>query len=100
MDPPTSARPNPADQPLDGPLMTNAFTFHITTTRFDEHYSPSENSRITTNFANLARGEHRQQNLRNALTMIESERELIVFIMSCVDMPLSFCSSSPIRPTR
>lgn len=72
MDPPTSARPNPADQPLDGPLMTNAFTFHITTTRFDEHYSPSENSRITTNFANLARGEHRQQNLRNALTMIDN----------------------------
>jgi hypothetical protein len=51
--------------------MANDFTFHITTTRFDEDYSPSDDSRITTNFANLARGEHRQQNLRNALTMID-----------------------------
>jgi len=51
--------------------MANEFTFNISTTRFDEDYAPSENSRITTNFANLARGEHRQQNLRNALTMIE-----------------------------
>lgn len=51
--------------------MTNDFTFSITTTRFDENYTPSETSRATTNFANLARGEHRQQNLRNALTMID-----------------------------
>ncbi|MFK3677984.1 DUF1852 domain-containing protein [Microbacterium sp. NPDC090218] len=51
--------------------MAHDFTFRITTTRFDEDYSPSDNSRITTNFANLARGEHRQQNLRNALTMID-----------------------------
>jgi hypothetical protein len=51
--------------------MTNEFDYKITTTRFDEDYSPSESSRITTNFANLARGEHRQQNLRNALTMID-----------------------------
>jgi hypothetical protein len=50
--------------------MADDFTFSITTTRFDEDYSPSEGSRITTNFANLARGEHRQENLRNALTMI------------------------------
>ena len=44
--------------------MTNEFDYNITTTRFDENYSPSESSRITTNFANLARGEHRQQNLQ------------------------------------
>ena len=50
--------------------MADDFTFSITTTRFDEDYSPSEDSRITTNFANLARGEHRQENLRNALTMM------------------------------
>ncbi|PRZ11739.1 putative oxygenase MesX [Nesterenkonia sandarakina] len=50
--------------------MSNEFTFSITTTRFDEDYSPSENSRTTTNFANLARGEHRQQNLRRTLAMI------------------------------
>jgi len=51
--------------------MTNQFDYSITTTRFDEDYSPSESSRLTTNFANLARGEQRQQNLRNALTMID-----------------------------
>ncbi|ROQ38729.1 uncharacterized protein DUF1852 [Frondihabitans sp. PhB188] len=51
--------------------MANEFTFSITTTRFDDDYAPSESSRATTNFANLARGEHRQQNLRNALTMID-----------------------------
>jgi hypothetical protein len=51
--------------------MASEFTFSITTTRFDEDYAPSESSRATTNFANLARGEHRQQNLRNALTMID-----------------------------
>lgn len=50
--------------------MTNDITFSITTTAFDEHYAPSSASRITTNFANLARGENRQQNLRNALAMI------------------------------
>jgi hypothetical protein len=51
--------------------MADDFTFHISTTPFDEDYCPSESSRITTNFANLARGEHRRQNLRNALTMID-----------------------------
>src|SRR3954454_22995226 len=72
MDEQTSARPSSADLPPDWPLMANDFTFRITSTRFDEDYSPAESSRITTNFANLARGEHRQQNLRNALTMIRS----------------------------
>jgi hypothetical protein len=51
--------------------MTNDFTFSITTTRFDPDYAPSESSRATTNFANLARGEDREQNLRNALSMID-----------------------------
>lgn len=67
----TVRRPSPADQLPDWPLMANEFTFNITTTRFDEDYAPSDSSRATTNFANLARGEHRQQNLRNALTMID-----------------------------
>lgn len=70
MNAPTCPRPNPADQPLDWPLMANELTFRIITTPFDEDYSPSDSSRITTNFANLARGEHRRQNLRNALAMI------------------------------
>ncbi|WP_434769669.1 putative oxygenase MesX [Curtobacterium flaccumfaciens] len=51
--------------------MANDLTFSITRTRFDEDYSPADSSRLTTNFANLARGEHRQENLRAALTMID-----------------------------
>ena len=51
--------------------MATEFTFSISTTRFDEDYSPSVGSRVTTNFANLARGEGRRQNLRNALAMID-----------------------------
>ncbi len=50
--------------------MNKEFTFTINRLCFDEHYQPSDNTRITTNFANLARGEHRQDNLRNALKMI------------------------------
>jgi hypothetical protein len=52
--------------------MTNDCIFSIRTTRFDETYSPSPHSRNTTNFANLARGENREQNLRNALAMINN----------------------------
>ncbi len=52
--------------------MNNEFTFTIKRSRFDENYNPSENTRITTNFANLARGENRQQNLRNTLKMIDN----------------------------
>ncbi|ENM5733867.1 DUF1852 domain-containing protein [Vibrio mimicus] len=52
--------------------MTQNFTFTIKKTRLDENYHPSDNTRITTNFANLARGEHRQQNLRGVLHMIDS----------------------------
>lgn len=51
--------------------MANDITFSISTTRFDEDYAPAEGSRVTTNFANLARGEGRQRNLRTALTMID-----------------------------
>lgn len=50
----------------------NHFTFRLKRIRFDEDYRPSENTRITTNFANLARGENRQENLRNALKMIDN----------------------------
>ncbi|EJL6393692.1 DUF1852 domain-containing protein [Vibrio navarrensis] len=46
--------------------------FNIRSIGFDENYHPKDNTRITTNFANLARGEHRQENLRNALKMIDS----------------------------
>jgi len=46
------------------------FTFTIKSTALNENYQPSDSTRITTNFANLARGKHRQTNLRNALNMI------------------------------
>ncbi|MBU9213922.1 DUF1852 domain-containing protein [Burkholderia gladioli] len=52
--------------------MENNFTFEIKRICFDEHYHPSDNTRITTNFANLARGTRRQENLRNTLKMIDS----------------------------
>jgi hypothetical protein len=52
--------------------MNKEFTFSIKSIRFDEDYRPSDNTRITTNFANLARGESRQANLRNTLTMIDN----------------------------
>ena len=52
--------------------MNGNFTYTISSVWFDENYSPSCNTRITTNFANLARGKNRQDNLRNALSMVNS----------------------------
>lgn len=52
--------------------MSNEFTFTINSICFDENYQPANDTRITTNFANLARGECRQENLRSALHMIDN----------------------------
>lgn len=52
--------------------MSKDFTFAIKSICFDEDYLPSDNTRITTNFANLARGTSRQENLRNTLSMIDN----------------------------
>lgn len=52
--------------------MSNDFIFTIKTQLFDENYQPADNTRITTNFANLARGERRKENLQNALQMIDN----------------------------
>lgn len=52
--------------------MSKDFTFAIKSICFDEHYLPSDTTRLTTNFANLARGDSRQENLRNTLRMIEN----------------------------
>ncbi|MDF0729521.1 DUF1852 domain-containing protein [Pseudomonas entomophila] len=52
--------------------MSNDFSFVIKRVGFDEHYHPADNTRITTNFANLARGSSRQENLRNTLKMIDN----------------------------
>lgn len=50
----------------------SGFTFTIDSIPFDEDYRPGDNTRTTTNFANLARGESRQENLRNTLRMIDN----------------------------
>lgn len=52
--------------------MNKDFTFTIKSICLDENYHPSDKTRITTNFANLARGNYRQANLRNALKMIDN----------------------------
>ena len=52
--------------------MKDTFEFRIKSLRFDEHYHPADSTRLTTNFANLARGSSREGNLRNTLTMIDN----------------------------
>ncbi|MGM8899613.1 MULTISPECIES: DUF1852 domain-containing protein [unclassified Psychrobacter] len=52
--------------------MSKQFTYSISSIRFDENYQPADSTRLTTNFANLARGESRQENLRKTLTMINN----------------------------
>lgn len=51
-------------------IIKDNFVFTLKSTCLDENYHPSGKTRLTTNFANLARGANRQQNLRNALNMI------------------------------
>ncbi|WP_231489722.1 putative oxygenase MesX [Pedobacter sp. Leaf170] len=50
----------------------NDFVFSLKRTCLDENYYPSDQTRLTTNFANLARGTNRWQNLHNALNMINN----------------------------
>ncbi|BDF94258.1 DUF1852 domain-containing protein [Pseudoalteromonas haloplanktis] len=52
--------------------MNTDFKFTIKSICLDENYQPAQSTRITTNFANLARGSYRQANLRNALKMIDN----------------------------
>ncbi|AUU91350.1 DUF1852 domain-containing protein [Enterobacteriaceae bacterium ENNIH3] len=59
--------------------MNKDFTFTIKSSRFDENYNPSENTRITTNFANLARGDNHQENLRNTLVMINNRFNALAY---------------------
>jgi hypothetical protein len=53
-------------------MTDSGFTFTLRSIAFDEDYRPADNTRITTNFANLARGESRRENLRNTLRMIDN----------------------------
>ncbi|KGT46379.1 MULTISPECIES: putative oxygenase MesX [Acinetobacter] len=52
--------------------MSNKFACSIKRIRFDENYEPANSTRLTTNFANLARGESREENLRRTLAMINN----------------------------
>lgn len=52
--------------------MSKQFACSIKSISFDENYHPSDSTRLTTNFANLARGESRQENLRNTLKMMNN----------------------------
>ena len=63
--------------------MNRDFIFTIKNICLDENYHPADSTRITTNFANLARGESRQQNLRNALKMIDNSFNAL----ACWDNP-------------
>ena len=59
--------------------MSTHFDFSINSIRFDEHYLPAGSTRLTTNFANLARGQARQKNLRNALKMINNRFNALAY---------------------
>jgi hypothetical protein len=50
----------------------NNLAFIINSNYFNENYIPSNNTRTTTNFANLARGANRKENLRNTIQMINN----------------------------
>lgn len=52
--------------------MSKEFACSIKSIRFDENYHPADSTRLTTNFANLARGEYRQENLSKTLRMINN----------------------------
>ncbi|MDY7026576.1 MAG: DUF1852 domain-containing protein [Pseudomonadota bacterium] len=52
--------------------MSQTFSYTLKQIRFDADYRPAQSTRITTNFANLARGTSRKANLRSALRMMNS----------------------------
>ncbi|MFT8464920.1 MULTISPECIES: DUF1852 domain-containing protein [Acetobacter] len=82
-------------------------TFTIHRLRFDENYHPSDRTRLTTNFANLARGESRRENLCNVMRMIDNrfndlarwdnpkgDRYSIELEIVSVEMDLAFASKN------
>lgn len=55
----------------------NDFAFTLESIYFNENYIPSNSTRATTNFANLARGDSRQENLRNTINMINNRFNML-----------------------
>lgn len=53
------------------PPMSTTLTFTAERQRFDEYFTPSAQTRLTTNFANLARGAARAANLHRVLRMMD-----------------------------
>ena len=53
-------------------IHSNTFQYSIKSHVFDENYQPATSTRLTTNFANLARGENRKENLQNTIRMINN----------------------------
>lgn len=91
--------------------MSNTPRFTLKRIRFDEHYQPSNATRLTTNFANLARGASRQENLRNTLRMIDNrfnalahwdnprgDRYTVELEIISIEMSLAADSASPALP--
>lgn len=52
--------------------METEFLYTVDSIPFDENYRPAEATRLTTNFANLARGASRKENLKNTLKMADN----------------------------
>jgi hypothetical protein len=59
-------------------MSNSALNYSIRYLAFDENYRPASNTRLTTNFANLARGAQRKQNLLTALNMINQRFNSLV----------------------
>ena len=59
--------------------MNEELSFTLKSICFDENYQPADSTRLTTNFANLARGQSRQQNLRNTLRMIDNRFNALAY---------------------
>lgn len=57
----------------------NDFTFILKSIYFNENYIPSNSTRTTTNFANLARGASRKENLRNTINMINNRFNTLAY---------------------
>ena len=74
---------NQSQEPACQNSQSNSFKYSIKRISFDEDYQPSDNTRITTNFANLARGESRLENLRSTLRMVNSRFNAL----ACWDNP-------------
>ncbi|MBD0404922.1 DUF1852 domain-containing protein [Flammeovirga sp. EKP202] len=57
--------------------LKNDFDYRLKSIYFNENYVPSNGTRTTTNFANLARGKSRQENLRNTMNMINNRFNIL-----------------------